>query len=169
MKASRLFTFAASCICAGGITHAGQTITYRYDALGRLVQVQAQAGSGSGVIQNFQFDGAGNRKGYQTLIQVVLSMTPVANLTSAGTTLTVDISNPSATGTVTFTESGTLLGTTSVSDGQATVILEGLSKGTHTIVASYSGDGSDATQTATFTVKVQDLGWLPAVLQLLLN
>lgn len=164
-----MLALAVSCVCAGRLAYAGQTITYTYDALGRLVTVQTQGSTGNGMVQNFQFDGAGNRRGYQTLIQVVLNMTPVANLTSAGTTLTVDISNISATGTVTFTESGTFLGSASVSNGHATVILQGLSKGTHTIVASYSGDGADAAQTTTFIVKVQDLGWLPAVLQLLLH
>jgi hypothetical protein len=133
------------------------------------VTVQTQGGSGNGLTQNFQFDAAGNRAGYQTLIQVALSMSPVANQNSAGTTLTVGISNPSATGQVTFTESGQTLGAATVSNGQAMVIVEGLSKGTHTITASYLGDGADAPQTTTFTIKVQDLSWLPAVLQLLLN
>lgn len=169
MKLRKLFAFAVGCLCAGGLAHASQTVTYSYDALGRLVTVQAQGGSGNGTVQNFKFDAAGNRQGYQTLIQVSLSMSPVANLTSTGATLTVDVSNATAGGTVTFSENGTFLGSASVSNGQATVIIAGLSGGTHTITASYSGDAADAPQTTIFTIKVQNLSWLPAVLQLLLH
>ena len=171
MKSKNWVAVGAGCLCASGIAYASQTVTYTYDALGRLVTSQTQGGPGNGTTQYFHYDPAGNRKNYQSLLQVALSMNnPVVNLTSSGATLTVDLSNPSATGTVTFTENGNpLAGPVSVSGGQATVIIEGLSKGTHTITASYSGDGADTSQVTTFTVKVQDLSWLPAVLQLLLQ
>lgn len=170
MKPKNWMAVGAGSLCVSGVVYASQTVTYTYDALGRLVTSQTQGGSGSGTTQSFQYDPAGNRKQYQSLLQVALTMnSPVVNLTSSGATLTVNINNPSAGGTVTFTENGTFLGSASVANGQASVILEGLSKGTHTITASYSGDSADTSQVTTFTVKVQDLSWLPAVLQLLLQ
>lgn len=170
MRSKALAALGAGCICAGGLAQASQTVTYSYDALGRLVGTQAQGGSATGTTQSFQYDPAGNRTSYQVLMQVALSLnSPVANLTSAGAELKINLSNPSAGGTVTFTENGTFLGSTSVANGQASVILQGLSKGVHTITASYSGDGSDAAQTTIFSINVQNLSWLPAVLQLLLQ
>lgn len=170
MNTKKLFAMCMGCTCLGALAHAGETVTYTYDALGRLVGTQAPGASANGTTQIFQFDGAGNRTQYQTLMDVALSMSSqVVNLTSAGATLTVHISNPSAGGTVTFTENGQTLGSVSVAGGQASMIVEGLSQGVQTITASYSGDGTDAAQTTSFTVKVQNLGWLPAVLQLLLQ
>jgi hypothetical protein len=45
------------------------------------------------------------------------------------------------TGTVTFFDGNTIVGTGIVSNGQASLFLEGLSAGTHRLTASYSGDG----------------------------
>jgi hypothetical protein len=45
----------------------------------------------------------------------------------------------------------------------------GLIPGTYTVTATYAGDRSNDPTTFTYTVKVQDLSWLPAILQLLLN
>jgi hypothetical protein len=45
----------------------------------------------------------------------------------------------------------------------------GFPKGVHNITAIYSGDGRHAAQTINFTIKVQNLNWLPAVLELLLS
>jgi hypothetical protein len=56
-----------------------------------------------------------------------------------------------------------------VTNGQVSINLQGLPKGAHTITASYSGDGTYAAQTTTFTLKVQDLSWLPAILNLLMQ
>lgn len=170
MTSRRLLAYSTACLCSWGVVQA-QAVSFTYDALGRLTQVQTPSASGGVITQNFQYDPAGNRATYQRLLPVVLSMTrPIVNLTPSGATLTVDLSNPSATGTVTFTENGNpLAGPVSVSDGKATVIIEGLSKGTQTITATYSGDASDAPQATTFTINVEDLSWLPAVLQLLLQ
>lgn len=170
MKSKPLIAIGAIYICAGSFAHASQTVTYTYDALARLVGTQTQGGSGSGTTQVYHYDPAGNRTQYQALMQVALSMNnPMVNLTATGATITVGISNPSAGGTVTFTENGTFLGSASVANGRASVILQGLAKGKQTITASYSGDGSDAPQTTTFNINVQNLSWLPAVLQLLLQ
>lgn len=171
MRSIRWIAVAAICVCASAVVHASQTVSYSYDALGRLTATQIEGGPGSGITQTFEYDPAGNRTQYQVTTQPALSMSSsVVNLTQAGATLTVNLSDPAATGTVTFTENGTTLGTASVVNGQATVVLQGYPQGTHTLTASYSGDGTgDAPQTTTFTIKVQSLNWLPAVLQLLLQ
>lgn len=93
----------------------------------------------------------------------------MANLTPTGATLRLNVSNPAAGGTATFTVNGQADGPVSVSNGQAIVIVEGLAAGTYTITASYSGDATDAPETTNFTIKVENLSWLPAVLQLLLQ
>lgn len=175
MKSKQLLAIGAGWICASGAAHATQTLSYTYDPLGRLTQAQITSGTGSGTTQLFQYDNAGNRQEYTVSgvpgqTPVTLSMTSsIVNVTTVGATLTVNVSNASATGTVTFIENGVFLGSTWVANGQASVIIEGLSNGVHTISATYSGDGTYATQTTTFTIRVQNLSWLPAVLDLLLQ
>lgn len=175
MRSKKSIAIGACCLCISGAALAGQTVAYTYDALGRLTQSRVTSGTGSGTTQVFQYDNAGNRMQYQVSgvpgqTPVTLSMTtPVVNETVTGATITVNVGPSSATGTLTLTENGQYLGSTWVSGGQASVIIEGLSKGAQTITASYSGDGSYATQTTSFTIRVQDLGWLPAVLNILLQ
>ena len=43
---------------------AAETVTYTYDALGRLVKVEHAGGSNSGMQQTTTFDPAGNRSNY---------------------------------------------------------------------------------------------------------
>jgi hypothetical protein len=60
------------------------------------------------------------------------------------------------TGTVSFFDSATLLGTASVESGEATITLPGLSLGTHSIIAAYSGDSRFNPHTASpLTQRVQ--------------
>jgi hypothetical protein len=72
--------------------------------------------------------------------------------------LSAKVAGSGATGTVTFLEGGTPLGNpVSVVNGTASLTLSSLGVGAHTIVASYSGDGSWASSTsgvATVQVKV---------------
>ena len=162
------------CALASAPADAGQTVSYAYDALGRLTQVNVLAGAGSGIIQSYQYDAAGNRLQQsvtapgQTAITLAAASTNV-NVTGAGVSLGVTVSGTGTGGTVTFTENGTFLGIASVSGGQAAISLDGFSTGSHSITATYSGDGSHAPQVSTFTIRVRDLRWLPAVLQLLLS
>jgi YD repeat-containing protein len=153
-----------------------ETVTYTYDVFGRLTQVQIAGGPGNGVQRTFEYDATDNR----THIQVsgssssgsvtIAAQGGVANATSAGVAIGVNISGATPpTGMVTFTENGVFLGSAFVYDGQASVFLEGFSVGIHTILASYSGDAANAPYSYTFTIKVQNLSWLPAVLQLLLS
>ena len=165
----------AACLSAVGTVQA-ETITFTYDALGRLRNASVSGGPANGVQRSYDYDAADNRTQYVvsgSSASGSITITPagtVANTTSVGVTLTVNISGSSPpSGMVTFTENGTFLGSAFVYAGQATVILEGFPKGTHTITASYSGDGANAPYSYSFTIKVQNLSWLPAVLEILLS
>lgn len=88
---------------------------------------------------------------------------------TGGVTLTVNVGGASPGGTVTFTEGGVVLGTAYVIDGRASIDVLGVALGSHTITATYSGDASHSENTVTFQVRVVNLDWLPAVLDLVLN
>jgi YD repeat-containing protein len=172
-------TWTAICatgLCVASSARSAETVTYTYDVFGRLRQVQIAGGPGNGVQRTFEYDATDNR----TQIQVsgssssgsvtITAQSGVANATTAGVAIGINISGATApTGMVTFTENGVFLGSAFVYDGQASVFLEGFPLGTHTILASYSGDAANAPYSYTFTIKVQSLGWLPGVLELLLS
>lgn len=156
--------------------HAAEIVTYTYDTLGRLKTKQVSGGPGNGVQRSYQYDDAGNRTGFQTTggaagSAVNITPTrPVVNVVTGGGVLSVDVAgNGSPSGMVTFTENGALLGSTYVFDNQASIFLEGLATGLHTITVSYSGDSANEPYSYTFTIRVQNLSWLPSVLDLILN
>jgi hypothetical protein len=163
------------CACFSAIAFAADTTSYTYDALGRLKNVQISGGPANGTQISTQYDAAGNRTQYVVSGSTssggitIAPFGPSANQTSTGVVLGVHVSGQNATGTVTFTENGTFLGSTTVQSGDASIILEGFSVGTHTITVSYSGDVYNAPYSYTFTIKVQNLSWLPAVLEILLS
>jgi hypothetical protein len=154
---------------------AAETTTYIYDVFGRLTQLSASGGPANGVTRTYQYDAADNRTQFQISGASgggTVNITPqgaVANQTSVGVVIGVNISGTSPSGMVTFTENGVFLGSAFVYDGQASVLLEGFALGAHTIVATYSGDGANAPTTHTFTIKIQNLSWLPAVLEIILS
>jgi YD repeat-containing protein len=171
---------AHTALCAAGLCVAvsaqAETITYGYDVLGRLKSATVSGGPANGVQRSYDYDASDNRTQYVvsgSSSSGSITITPTgstANTTSVGVALTVNVAGTSApSGMVTFTENGTFLGSAFVYAGQATVILEGFPLGTHTITASYSGDGANAPYTYTFTIKVQNLSWLPAVMEILLS
>ena len=59
-------------------------------------------------------------------------------------TLTATVAPVSATGIVTFQEGATQLGSSNLINGAATLVVNTLSTGPHSITASYSGDDNDA-------------------------
>jgi hypothetical protein len=64
-------------------------------------------------------------------------------------TATVTASAGTPTGTVTFYDGGTAIGSaTPLANGSASIVTNSLSTGAHTITATYSGDGSFNTQTS---------------------
>lgn len=171
-------SWASLCVglCAAGAVQSAETVTYTYDVFGRLTNAQVSGGPANGTQRAFSYDAADNR----TLVQIsgaldtgsvtIQPLGPVANVTSVGVIIGVNISAASAaTGEVTFTENGVFLGSAFVSNGEASVDLEGFPTGVHTITATYSGDGNNAPYSYTFTIKVQNLSWLPAILHLILQ
>ena len=165
-----------ACACISSIAAAADTTTYTYNALGRLTQVQIAGGPANGTQISYQYDASGNRTQYivsGSTSSGTLAISPfgsTTNQTSTGVVLGVHVSGQNApTGTVTFTENGTFLGSTTVQNADASIILEGFALGTHTITVSYSGDVYNAPYSYTFTIKVRNLSWLPAVLEILLS
>jgi hypothetical protein len=174
MRSKTLISISLVCICGAGTAHASQTVNYTYDALGRLTGVSIAGGPGNGISQSYQYDATGNRSQQtvsapgQTTVSLSVPVTTV-NVTSSGVTLTVDVSGSAPGGTITLTENGVFLGIASVIGGQASISLEGIASGSHSIRATYSGDGTFAPNVGTFSINIHDLRWLPAVLQLLLG
>jgi hypothetical protein len=176
MVQSRLAALGLVCLCALSAAFGSETTTYTYNTLGRLTKLQISGGPGNGAQVQYQYDNAGNRIQYVVSGSTAggsITIAPfgsTANVTSTGVVLGVSISgSPAPTGMVTFSENGVYLGQVLASGGQASIIVEGLSLGTHTITASYAGDGSNAPSSHTFTLRVQNLSWLPAVLEILLS
>jgi hypothetical protein len=64
-------------------------------------------------------------------------------------TLTATVSPSTATGTVTFKDGATVLGTGTISGGVATFTTSALGVGGHSLTAAYGGDAGDAASTST--------------------
>jgi hypothetical protein len=81
------------------------------------------------------------------VFEAVTSTTLIASTTTQGTTLTANVvvtspCNPSIVGSVSFYDSGTLLGTESVSNGVATLNVSSLSPGVRSLSAVFSDTGT---------------------------
>lgn len=175
LERARLLLLISACAWFASAAQA-ETRTFTYDALGRLKWVGTTGGPGDGTWRGYQYDDAGNRTQFTTTTDVPVVGTTiqttrnVVNVVSAGAVLTMDVAGLGPlTGMVTFTENGTFLGSTYVIDGQASILLEGLPLGVHTITVSYAGDGVNEAYSRTFTIRVQNLSWLPSVLDLILQ
>lgn len=172
MQSAKRMAALIVCVVAGAVANATQQVTYQYDALGRLTEVKVLSGPGSGVVESYQYDAAGNRLQRQVAAsgqgQAMTTADSVVNVTDAGTVLTASVGD-SADGTVTFTENGVFLGMAAVSNGQASITVENFPTGQHSIQATYSGDKAHAPQETMFNITVQNMSWLPAVLEMLLS
>jgi YD repeat-containing protein len=143
------------------------TTTYQYDALGRLSGVTEGAAS-----VNYSYDPAGNRTQKQTSggTATAITMPSSSAVEHRGSVvLKVTVGGTSPGGAVSFYEGSTFLGSAPIASGVASVELIGLSRGSHTITARYSGDVTNAANSVSFPVKVVNLDWLPAVLEILMN
>ncbi len=69
-----------------------------------------------------------------------VTSSPASSAPGSPVTLTATVSNTEATGTVTFRDGGTVLGTGTLSNGVATFTTSDLSVGSHYITVSYDGD-----------------------------
>lgn len=148
-------------------TLSAATTTYKYDALGRVSVVT----QGDSVIRYF-YDPAGNRsrKEVQGGTAPTLSVPSSTAVERRGSVvLTVNVGNTSAIGTVSFYEGGSFLGSAPVINGVATVELVGWSRGPDTIDVRYSGDVAHGANAISVPIRVVNLDWLPAVLEILLD
>ncbi len=106
-----------------------------------------------------------NTVSHQVMTGAILTLTADRNpsVLGAAVTFTATVTGNAPTGTITFSEGGTVLGTASLAAGQASLTLSSLSVGAHSISAAYSGDGQNAATTSGVTVQVNG----PIVVQLL--
>jgi hypothetical protein len=153
---------------------ANETTTYVYDALGRLQSVSVTGGTRSGVQQSFQYDGAGNRRSVSTMGPAVprpASIIPVnAQVNVIGNNGTLSVSfGAGASGSAGFYVNGQFVESVDISNNQARVSLRGFAPGDYSVSVSYSGDASHDPSTTNFMIRVRDLSWLPAVLQIILE
>jgi hypothetical protein len=74
-----------------------------------------------------------------------------ANPSTVGQTVTftASVTPSTATGTVQFLDSGSVIGTVSLASGAATFSTASLAQGSHSITASYGGDANDAAASST--------------------
>ena len=79
----------------------------------------------------------------QTVSSVILSASVNPSVPQQAVTLTAAISNTAASGSVTFFDGATSLGSQALSGGVATISISSLWPGTHAITASYSGDANN--------------------------
>ena len=159
--------FMVFCISGIGASVVAGTTTYQYDALGRLSFVAEGAAT-----VHYAYDPAGNRTQKQTLGGTATTLTMPSSTAVEHTgsiVLKVTVGGTSATGTVSFYEGSTFLGSTTITGGVATVELIGLTRGTHNFTTTYSGDVTNASNSVSFPIKVVNLDWLPPVLEILMN
>jgi len=85
----------------------------------------------------------------QTATTTSLKAAPTSSTPGQNVTLTAAVSPPTATGTVTFKDGSTTLGSPqTLTAGAATLSISTLSPGSHSLTASYAGDTNDAPSTS---------------------
>jgi len=84
----------------------------------------------------------------QAPTNTTLRATPNPATIGQNVTLTATVSPSSATGTVTFLDGATSIGSANLSAGTATIGISTLATGNHSLTASYGGDTNDAASTS---------------------
>lgn len=80
-----------------------------------------------------------------------LSVSPTSLITGQSATLTATVTGRSPSGTVSFRDAGTLIGTAALSGGVATYTRNFATGGVHPITAVYGGDAANSTSTSSGT------------------
>ncbi len=109
----------------------GWNSTYGYGRVNAMAAVQAAAGQTN--------TGAGSKSNTTTAINSNLNPSTLGQLV----TFTASVTPRTATGTITFLDGTTTLGTAPLSTGIATLSIAALTQGTHSVAASYSGDSGN--------------------------
>ncbi|MGY8711218.1 autotransporter domain-containing protein [Bradyrhizobium sp. 18BD] len=133
-----------SSLTTGVCTVSGSTVTMI--AAGTCTLAADQAGNGTTYAAASQV--TRNVALALTTSSVALVASPNPSLVGQAVTFTATVSGLSPTGTVTFRDGATTLGTGILSSGRATLTISALTSGTHAITAVYSGDTSNATGTS---------------------
>jgi YD repeat-containing protein len=157
----------------GSVVHTSgaATTVYQYDALGRLTTVS------QGTTQTtYGYDPAGNRSGNSGKSSSSVTPTPISFAPSGSilehkgsVVLTANVGNSSTSGVVSFYDGATLVGSAILSNGVATLTVTGLSTGGRTMTVAYAGSGSTPASSISMQVRIVNIDWLPAVLELLLH
>ena len=113
--------------------------TYYFNGLLDEVQIFNGALPGSQINSIYESGAAGTCTAETPTTTSVASSENPAN-TGDTVTFTATVSSSAATGTVTFLDGSTTLGTATIGSGQAQVQSSALAFGTHTITAIYNGD-----------------------------
>jgi hypothetical protein len=105
---------------------------------------------GGGAVMTGALIGCGGSSAKATNLVITSTNTKVASGLPLAFQATIASANNNPTGTVTFYDGGTAIGTTSAVDNNAAVLnISSLAVGTHTITAKYSGDSNNqASQSA---------------------
>jgi hypothetical protein len=106
-------------------------------------------GATNAIPTNFAVNGvACGRSSTLTSTTTTLSSSSTSATTGAGVTLTAKVAPSAATGTVTFYDGSTSLGTGAVSSGTATLSTSFSTAGTHAVTAAYGGSTTYASSTS---------------------
>ena len=68
MKSFNLLLIAAAALAGAAVAYASETITYTYDARGRLVKVERSGTVNNNVSANYAYDKADNRTNVTTTV-----------------------------------------------------------------------------------------------------
>jgi hypothetical protein len=134
----------SSVLTSASLTNGSAQLAYAFTAAGSHSLTAAYAGDA-----NFQGSTSA------VLIESVKATT-TTSLSANNTSITVgqavqlsaSVTPAAAGGTVQFLDGGTVVGTAAVSGGVATISISTLAAGTHSITATYSGDGGDSASTS---------------------
>jgi hypothetical protein len=75
---------------------------------------------------------------------LALAASPVSGVSGQAISLTASITPASATGTISFNDGSSQIGSANLAAGKATLSLNTLGAGTHSLTAAYSGDSADS-------------------------
>ncbi len=86
---------------------------------------------------------------------ITMAASPASAVSGQAITLTASVTPASATGTISFEDGTTTIGSATLASGKGTLSLSTLSVGTHSLTAAYSGDSADSPSSSnTVTVTI---------------